>query len=1063
MTGPTALPNRPQGPRFRLALLLSGIRWRARSSLAMLAVAAFGAAAGAFGPMYLHGADQVVLNGVLGAAQERDAGLTFVEISGHGYPGPLLASSRHVPQPARGPRLFGAPVVSQFAAFVTSTPSSTPSTTTPGGVSPARTTFTFVPHPGHRLYLGSLTSRTDVCAHLHIVAGKCVLGRGSAVISTRTAVALRLGVGQTLDVGFTGSSKEAPIVVTGVYAPGSSAAPYWWGQNFFPFGTFSVAGAYEHIDDVFASPATVRALAPVRKIYPVVQLPLERRALSIDEVPAFRASLSRFERVQQHDGVRIGTRLFTLLGRAGAVEAKVTDIVEIIDLELALLAVVVLYFVASRTASEREPDVALAELRGYRSRSALGVALGEPVAIVLLAIPVGFLVAWAVAAAIAPAVFGKGVAVGPIPASAIAAGVAGVVGVLAAAAGARRGLALGADSAPSLTGGTGRRHRWAAVADAAVVAAAAAAFFELVVAGASPLSPHPLAALAPGLLAVALGLLCARALPRVLALTHRRSALSPRVPFALASRLVARRREFAAQVLVVTLAVGLLTFAACAWAIATTNRSLRAAFSVGASKVLDVSVRQGTTFLSAVRASDPSGRYAMAAVVERSQEGTTLALDASRMGAVVTWPRSLGVPVRTAVHRIVPSHEAPVVMLHGSSVEVTVDASYAVQPAPDLTMDLFDRDTQTPEQVTFGPVRPGTHTYRGSLAFLCTGGCRLVDLALSWTPAVSVARTGDATVSLGVRSLVERVAGEWRHVAAGLGDARRWTDPSGAVRLSAGSGTLDGVFRLAPNGTAVTVAPRDAPRALPVLVTPRTASFASGDGGPLVAGLDGGSVPGHTVGEVPALPGVGTSAVLANLHTAELFLSGPFTYDVPEVWLAKDAPPGIVRRLRAHGVRVVSTQTTAAAERSLAHDGISLAYLLYLVSAAAAGLLVVGATAFAMVSAARRREDELAALRSLGVSRRTLRRTVLVEQALVLGTALVAGTAAGLVSAAVALRSVPEFASQGGGPPLDLGLPPLVVAVTAAVLVVALGLVAQWHARTVARRATPDRLGGASG
>ena len=1048
----------------RSSLLVSGLRWRALGSAAMLAVAVVAAGAGAFGPMYLHGTDQVVLNSTLDAAGQRDSGLTLVDVSGHGYPGPLLAAARQEPRPAGRERWFGAAIVTQFAAFITSTPTATSGSSTPGSVAPARTTFTFVPHAGHRLYLGSLTSRTSVCAHLKMVAGACSLKRGEVVISTRTAGALRLGVGDALDVGFTGSNRAGAMTVSGIYQPGTASAPYWWGQSFFPFGTYSIAGAYEHIDDVFASPATVRALAPPKRIYPVVQVPYDRRSLHVGDVGTFKEQLATFERSELRGGIRIGTRLFELLGRAGTAEGVVSDIVMIIDLELALLAIVVLYFVASRTASEREPDVRLAELRGFRPRSALGVALSEPVAVVVLAVPLGFLLAWLAASLAAPAVFGRHVGTGPTPAAAWAAALAGAVGVVASAAGAWRGRSVGAER-PAGAARTAGGRRWSALAGAVVVATAAAAFFELVVTGESPSRGHPLAALAPGLLAVAVGVLVAWGLPAALSTTHRRSAFSPRIPLALATRVVARRREFAGQILVATLAVGLLFFAVCAWSIATTNRNVRAAFGVGAARVLHVSVRQGTTLLGAVRAADPTGRYAMAAVVARAKGGTTLALDTRRMAAVATWPAGLGISARRAARSLVPAHEAPQVVLRGTSVQLTADAHFGVKPAPSLTMDLFDLGTQTPEQVTFGALHRGTHTYRGSLSFLCTGGCRLVDLAFSWSPAVAVAGAGrPARVSFEVRTVSDQAPGRGlTPVAADLARAALWTSPSGGVRLLGHSGTLEADFRLAPNATPATIAPRDVPPALPVIVTPESSSFASGDGGPLVTGLDGASVSGHTVGDVAALPGVGTGAVLADLRTAELFLSGPFTYTASEVWLASGAPSGIIGRLRDHGVIVRKVVTAAQAQRALAHDGVSLAYLLYVVSALTAGLLVVGATVFGLVSSSRRREDELASLRAVGVDVRSLRRAVWMEQILVFGAGLVAGTAAGVVGAAVALRSVPEFVSRGSGPPLDLGLPPLVVAGTAAVLVMVVGALTAWQARATVRRATAERLGTSHG
>ena len=100
--------------RLRLALLLSGLRWRAGTSLAMFAVAVFAVAAGAFGPMYLHSADQSILNGVLRDAPTGNTGLTFEANSGNGSPTRLLSAAGSVPQSRRW---FGNPISTDLAGL----------------------------------------------------------------------------------------------------------------------------------------------------------------------------------------------------------------------------------------------------------------------------------------------------------------------------------------------------------------------------------------------------------------------------------------------------------------------------------------------------------------------------------------------------------------------------------------------------------------------------------------------------------------------------------------------------------------------------------------------------------------------------------------------------------------------------------------------------------------------------------------------------------------------------------------------------------------------------------
>lgn len=1074
--------------RTRAALLLSGLRWRARSSLAMFAVAVFSAGAAAFGPIYLHSADQLVLDRTLVHAAPGIAGLQLQPVVGH----PKLAwLKRYVRAVPRGtPRQWWtSPIYTERAGFI-SIPKGAPSvpaasSTTPGPVGPSgagldassaaagasSSTSTPAqllripkkPYRGTTPFVGSLVARTGDCAHLHIIVGSCAHGDG-IVVSTRDAQTLGLSVGGTMTVVFNRTSKAVPMPIAGIYLPGRPFAPYWWEENYFGFGPASAGTAFTRLDDVFATFAGVRALAPAQHIYVIAQLPYRTGSLTVDTVGRFTSEVNSFSASSfRYHGVRVSTGMFGLLHSAGSVEHAAATVVGVVDLELVLLGILILFFVASRTAAEREPDVRLAELRGFAARSTIGVALAEPVAIVGSAVPVGFLVAWLVASVLSPSIFGPSAPV-EITALSIAAGVvAGVVGIAAAGLGARRSLVGGLSVTVDTPTAPGR-SRWTTIADAGIVVVAAAALFELVVSGdsgAGPSGANPLAAFAPGLLALALGVVAARLLPRILRAAHRKTAFGPAAAWSLATRTVARRREYRVQLLLVSLAVALATFAVSGWVIAARNRDERAALGVGATKVLTVSVRQGTTFLRDVRAADPSGRHAMAAVVERAKDGTTLAVDARALPRIALWPANLGIPIATVVRRVVPHHTSPVVHVHGAQLSITADVSgftSKLKPAPVFAADVFDVNTQFPSRVTFGPLRPGTHRYTGSLFADCPGGCRLLDLAVTWSPKASQAARGQK-VTLGVDTITEQVHGHWVPVNAGVHHDADWFTLLGQARIFDDNGTVGARFALTGGGTML-ISPADVPEALPVVTTPTSNSTASGHAGPLIVGLDGSTLPGHTVAEVPSLPGVGTNAVLTNLDTTEGYLTGHFNADTTEVWLAPTAPRSIIRRLAAHGVRVRSTATEAAAIRRLSHSGLNLAYLLYLVAAVASGILLLGATAFALSSAARRRQSELAALRSVGISARALRLAVRAEQALVIGTGIIVGVAAGAVAATIALRSVPEFAFKGPGPPLELGLPSGDIAAAVGIIVVGLLATVALGSSVVVRGAKVTRLTG---
>jgi ABC-type lipoprotein export system ATPase subunit len=1027
--------RRPRDDRTQFGpnLVLAGLRWRAWSSVAMFVVAVFGAAVSAFGIMYLHGADQSILTSRLDAAVPYASGLTLQ--ASQPKDDALLATALHaVPRPSVGAPWFGAAIETKLAAFTT--------------VGPHKVTYRSV-----------LASRTGVCAHLVMTEGACRLGPDDVLLSRRTAALLGVRVGQRLDLALAHAPPET-LVVSGLFKNGDPRAAFWWGSDYFPFGTFppSVKGSpsLPNLDDAFASPSTVASVAPQRDVTAFAQLPYEAGSLFVDQVGGFRSGLSRFEAsARSGDGVRTTTQLLSILAAAAATEHTTGTIVDVIDLQLVLLGLFVLYFVTSRTAADRQPDVRLAALRGYRTRSAVAVALAEPIVLVVAAVPVGLLVAWA-AATVTAAAIGAGMGAATLTVTAVGAAVgAGVVGIVAAALGTVRTVSSGVGNAS--TAESPRASTWRLVGDVTVVVAAAAALFELVAVGVGSsrgASSNPLAALAPGILALAFGVVGARGVPLLLRATHGVTARSRRLALSLTVRRVARRREFAAQIMLVTLALGLATFAAIGWSVAGRNRTVRSQFQVGATRVLSVAVRPGVTFVAAVRRADGGERSAMAAVLEHGPGGTTLAVDSSRMPSVMDWPSGVGPPLG-ALARQLAGHPVSPPVVTGSAVRVTIDTTRDVHPLPRLWLDLFDVNDDTPRTVLLGTLAPGDRSYSGTVP--CPGGCRLVNFELTWTPLTATSPTS-AHVDFALTSLQERRAGSWDPVPADIHAAHRWTSRQRSVHVHPAPHGLGVTMSLASSLGPWTVGPATT-QVLPVVVTPATTSKASGFGGPLLVGLDGNTVAGHTVGEAVAVPGVGEHATIVDLTDALQLVQAPLYQTTPEVWLSSAAPTDIVAMLAGRGVTVLGSTSVAQARGLVAHNGVTLAYLLFLVAAVAAAVLAVGASGFALANGARRRTGELALMGALGAPQRTLWRTLWGEQALAAGAGIVLGSAAGVGAAAIALRSIPEFVDLGIGPPLELGLPPLVVGVTIAAACAGLVVVAGVGARFATRRATITRIG----
>ena len=157
--------------RARLALLTSGLRWRFGSSLAMLVIAVAAVATGAFGPIYLHSANQSVLNGALASAPPGNRGLTLEPVRGNESPR-LLRAAEQAPRPGGGTRWFGKGITTAEAGFNTVA--------------------------GNETYSAALMARSGVCAHLVLVTGSCSTQTATVVMSARSAHEIGLRVGQKL-------------------------------------------------------------------------------------------------------------------------------------------------------------------------------------------------------------------------------------------------------------------------------------------------------------------------------------------------------------------------------------------------------------------------------------------------------------------------------------------------------------------------------------------------------------------------------------------------------------------------------------------------------------------------------------------------------------------------------------------------------------------------------------------------------------------------------------------------------------------------------------------------
>jgi putative ABC transport system permease protein len=943
------------------------------------------------GPVYLRSADDST---VTSALQQAPLGATDVQFSAppgeQGLPAVMAAA--------------GAAVRLHHDGWFTS-----PVLTVDAGVT--------VPTTG-QLYGADLLARSGVCQRVRFVAGRCPTSTGSVAVSVRSAGQARVRLGQSLRLGRLHAGGVEVVKVVGVYQPPASLADgYWQNEDYFDFGT-QPSFQPPQLDAVLATQATALSVGRIGVVPDVSGfVTLRPGSVRAGAVAGFVDTLRSFESsLGTRFGVTGSSDAASVLAGASHGEHVLGTVVTAIILQLVLLALLVLYALVGLSARDRQLEAAIARRRGFTRPSLLVVAAGEPLLLLAMSLPVGIALAWVAVKAVGGGLFVGGTPVGLNGSAVLAALVAFGGGVLATVA-ASWSLWHGADRPGEVTA---RTRSASAAIDALAVALAAAGLVALVGRGSlNGSSNDPVASLAPGLLAIGAGVIGLRLIGLLLTAGVRATRLSPRVALSLALREMSRRRpSVLRQVLPLTAAVVLTVFAVDAWAVADTNRVTVAAFDTGAARVADVNVPAGTDLAAAVDRADPTGRQAMAVVVAVTGTGNLLAVQASRLAAVASWPTGLTAQSIRRIARYLTPTVAPPIVFTGGRIRATVNLSPGAPPT-DLSATVFNQASQDETTVNVGTLRPGTGTYIASLGGACDSPCRLVNLSPTSPEANAV---GSGRVSLTLAGLsTPRPGGGWRplniHPTPGS-----WTAVSASVAVHARARSI--TFTVAAMdlvAQGILLQPADIPAAIPAVVTEgllQDNAPQPPDDAISVTGLDGGALNLSAAIQVAALPQIGGNAAMVDLDFAQLAESS-LSQAGYQVWLSADASPDVLRRLRAVGVNVTGVHRAGSLQASLDKGPLGLAYSLVLASAPVASVLAVGATGFVMLASRRRRRSELGGLADAGVPTTVLRRSVFYETATVLGVALILGGAVGVVASRLALASLPQFVNGSGGVPIS--------------------------------------------
>jgi hypothetical protein len=883
--------------------------------------------------------------------------------------------------------------------------------------------------------------RERVCEQLN-VQGTCPGGAGEVILARTVADVLGLGLGGTLEVDGFRLDEPRELRVVGLYQVRAPLDLYWAGTDLL--GGLSTGGAV--IDaPAFTSEAGLLGLDPTG-----VEADLHRvLPVAAFDNPRLRAELSTAQTRLRPNSVGMATQVPELIAQVGRDRLLVALAVGVATLQLVLLCWFTLFLAVRHTADDRRPDLGLLKLRGA-SRWRLWALSGQSSAVPMLA---GAVVGWALGAGAAAAITGAGTGVfggADAGTALLLSGVAAAgtcVGALVSAVLAESS-ALRAPVASLLRRVPERRTggRTGGIVDVIVVVLAAVGVYQGYADAADGGTPSALTLLAPGLVALAIGLLAARALPWLAARAGAGALRAGHLGPALGALHIARRPGAHRVFAVVSVGVSVLATAFIVGYTTTTAWSDRAAQELGAPRVVSVSAPNSIALLTAVRAVDPEGRYAMA--VARSTGARpadrVLAVDTTRLAAVADLDRAFDADEVDRLTRLLrPTTPAPVVVHDGT---ITVDVRHtglpegfppdspAAQRPIELRLHLVDPKGAA-RTVDVGPIGEGRRTHRATVID-CPGdaGCRFVAL--------------EPIAELPVTVEVFRISQFDGDVVtpAVLGDVTRWRSRLGPVGVGNVIKARDGRLTLSRRVGGLPPGQRrdgrvflaDAPAPLPVLLAgPRPEPDRAGDERFRFLGAE--ALPFAVVAEARLVPRLDEGA-LVDLEYAQRSLASSVEVASLEVWLSADAPAGLVDRLRGAGLGVIDQTDTGAVTRRLAEQGPGVAVRFQLFAAAVVLLLAAGIVTV-MASVERRpRAVELRALRAQGLPDRSVRLAGYGATVVLVTGAVLTGLLAAVVAESLISLRTPVFSDGWHLLPLHTGAQPVPMLAVAVVAGLVLGV-----------------------
>ncbi|MET7946381.1 FtsX-like permease family protein [Micromonospora sp. NPDC005324] len=823
---------------------------------------------------------------------------------------------------------------------------------------------------------GTVTSilvfRTGVCERV-TVAGACprATSRGQlpeVMVGTHTAARLGVAVGDQFTFG------AVPVRVAGIYQPLDASDPFWLGAEYIrpavagPTSTSAVGSAEDAIFTAEAAPLTDDQAILYRS---TADLYVTERLFDTRSVADLRSAVTVVTRDGSREGLGGGTSLSSLLDRVALQRGQLADGVTLGAGLLVLLCWLVLFVAVSSAADQRRPEQGLLLLRGVQRRRLWALAIGEHAVPVLIAIPLGCLLGVAATTLLAAHTLPARTDV-TVDATVIGFAAVGAAGALAAVLLAQARM-LSASVVDLLRRVPTRIRGWrATIGDLVAVSVAAAAVVQVRSGG----PPSGLALVAPVVGALAAGVLLSRVAMIIGGAAGAALLARGRTAAGLALLQVARQPRFRPLIALLTVVVAMLAFTAATSEVASVAYSDRAVVEVGAPRVVQVDATSRSHLLAAVRAADPEGRFAMAAVVTTasSEAGTPLlAVDSDRLATVATPHPSYGMSLADVARKIRPPAPGEPLYVRGRLLTMVLSASFDAEAFAGNRVRLAVTVASANGTRVVLPredIEPVRKAYPLEVPE-CAQGCRVIKVEIV-APVVS----RDLEVRFEELRSSDEDGGRDTVVLTGaqFADLQRWrlSDPDDTF-LGAASGTDAALVltvtenrRATPAGIAVV----DAPFPLPGYLT-RSVGTPLGGAHPY-DGVDGTPTMATVSGVAGRLPRLGGSGLVVDLEYADRLAVASQSGN-EEVWLTRSAPVDVLDRLRAQGLVVKSERTTAGVRQDFDRQGAALA-LRFNLFAALGGVLIGAAGLIAMAAAEQRaRVAMLVALRRQGLPPRAVR------------------------------------------------------------------------------------------